>query len=59
MGASGGAVVVGGDGFGDGPQQQLRLSGWMPGKLSGCRQWLEVRGGRPKRAFAPEVIGLV
>lgn len=59
MGTSGG--VVGGDGFGgDGPQQQQRLSGWMPGKLSGCRQWLEVRGGgSPKRAaVAQEVIGV-
>ncbi|CAM9879077.1 unnamed protein product [Pylaiella littoralis] len=34
-----------GGGHGDAQQQQgQRLSSWVPGKLSGCRQWLEEKG---------------
>lgn len=35
--------VAGADAFSDG---QKRLSSWMPDKLPGCRQWLEVTTGR-------------
>lgn len=38
------SVGTGGVGVADGCSdgQQKRLSSWMPDKLSGCRQWLEV-----------------